>query len=444
VVRGAPIQRDARSRRSVLGRVLAAAALVAVASAAPGPGDAGAGGFEGEAAARLARAQRIDTLLGLAQGAETGERLGDAAEHYRRILELDPGHETAYDDLLRVSADLSPVKDSPSYQRAREILPPSFYEYETRRFVVLSDADPRWTRAQAQRLERTHHQFLRFTSRLKLRPLPLRHKLVCVLFAERDAYQDFARKHDGVEDRWIAGYYAPHTDRVVFYHGDTNPSVVQARRRLDAMLSEVDEMDREARDAQRMGMLARAESIRSQRKDYDTHVSRERRRVDDFAEQIGVATTVHEATHQLLFHTGVQAPHVQYPVWISEGLATAFETSTTASAFGPDHEFGPRREVFDELVANDALIPLRMLVSWPAVPSDEREIIYGIYHQGYALATWMCRFRRDDLRAYLERMREMPPGTLTPRQHLELFQECFGSVEAVERAWLRHERSRRS
>ena len=38
--------------------------------------------------------------------------------------------------------------------------------------VVLSDASAAWTRHQAERLERAHHQFLRFADRMNLRPLP--------------------------------------------------------------------------------------------------------------------------------------------------------------------------------------------------------------------------------------------------------------------------------
>ena len=62
-----------------------------------------------------------------------------------------------------------------------------------------------------------------------------------------------------------------------------------------------------------------------------------------------------------------------------------------------------------------------------------------MYLQSYALVTWMCRFRQTELRRYLELMREEPDGDPTPARHRALFEEAFGDVAALERAWLRHE-----
>jgi len=395
-----------------------------------------------EAAATSPTDQRVARLIELGAASEVAGQASDAADHYRRALQLAPRDDAAYEALLRVTKQLELPTTSAAYNAARAVLPPTFIQYETRRFVVLSDAHPSWTRAQADRLERTHHQFLRYANRTELRPLPLRHKLVCVLFDDRDAYRAFAKTHDGVKDLWIAGYYSPHNDRVAFYHGDANPSVVEARARLDELLADVDALDAEVRTAHRQGLLARAEEIRERREAYHAHIVRERERVDSFAAQINVATTVHEAIHQLMFHTGVQSASVQYPLWVSEGLATAFETDRTGGAFGPDHEHEQRREVFEEMLADDRLVPLEKLVSWSEVPSSHRTVVNAMYHQSYALVTWMSRFRRDELREYLLHMRELTPGTLTPRRHLELFEDAFGPVERLERAWLRHERSK--
>ncbi len=89
-----------------------------------------------------------------------------------RLLEPLPGGTRA--GRLQSNSDM--------YQQTRELLPQRFLDYETRRFIVISDAAPGWSRRQAALLERTYHQFNRFARRLNVKPLPLRHKLVCVLF----------------------------------------------------------------------------------------------------------------------------------------------------------------------------------------------------------------------------------------------------------------------
>jgi hypothetical protein len=332
-----------------------------------------------------------------------------------------------------------PATGSTAYHETRSLLPSRFLEHETARFIVLSDADPRWTREQAQRLERTHHQFLRFAQRLGLAPEPLREKLVCVLFDDRAEYQRFATQHDGVEDPWIAGYYNPASDRSVFYRGDSNPSVVRARAKLEAMRADLADIHQDALDAENAGAVVHARELQRYRREFEMHVRSEGRRVDAFADQISIATVVHEAVHQLMFRTGLQSARRQWPVWISEGIATAFETDDTRGAFGPDHEYVPRRDAFEVLLRDDRLLDLRELVGWDAIPADGDDLVHRAYHQSYALVRWMSRFKRRELRTYLELLLAEPPHTVSATRHVELFEEAFGRIEDVERKWLRYE-----
>ena len=307
----------------------------------------------------------------------------------------------AFNEMRRSRANLNPTIESEPYHLASKLLPDSFVEYEATRWVVLSDANAQWTRQQAALLQRAHHQFLRYTRRLGLQPKPIRHKLVCVLFENRDEYRKFAQAHDGVTAEWISGYYSPKHDRVVFYNVATS-----SRRQVSSNHQ-------------------RAEATLFPR---------------DIADDRATGTTVHEAIHQLMFHTGVQTPHIEYPLWICEGLATAFETDDPDAAFGPDHEYAPRRDRFDLLLEADQLIELRKLVTYARMPDNSDETVQALYHQSYALVTWMSRFRRDELRAYLESMLAEVPGRPTPQRQLELFEQAFGDVDQLERRWLRHER----
>ena len=110
--------------------------------------------------------------------------------------------------------------NSDMYQQTRELLPQRFLDYETRRFIVISDAAPGWSRQQAALLERTYHQFNRFARRLDVKPLPLRHKLVCVLFRNRKEFNAFAAAHDHLNlHSWNLGYYSQRNDRIVLFDG---------------------------------------------------------------------------------------------------------------------------------------------------------------------------------------------------------------------------------
>lgn len=317
---------------------------------------------------------------------------------------------------------------SDSYDRARGILPPQFIQHESRRFVVLSDAAPALARRQLELLERTHHQFQRFVGRMNISADPLRHKLVCVLFAQRPEYEAFAIEHDSISNRMISGYYSPRHDWIVFYNVHASPIVEQARYDLDAARRET---ERAATSMRSIALLDRRQ------------LEQQRRFLDEFAEREAIATTVHECAHQLLFHTGVKAVQVQYPLWICEGLATCFETQHPQQAFGPDVEYAPRRERFDALLRDGGLLSLRELVGVNSIADEtDEQRVQAIYHQSYALVAWLTRYRRDALRQYLITMRDHRAGRLDAPQHVELFAKAFGNIETLERTWLRHERTR--
>jgi hypothetical protein len=379
----------------------------------------------------------FEALTEIARWAVEQHLFPQADQLCRYILARDAEHEGAYALLQQVAMAQTLPDESAALEDARSLLPDDFHVHETTRYVVLTDVSTAWAQHHAQMLERTHHQFLRFCRRLDLKPLPLRHKLVAVLFEDRAMYQAFARQHDHVRTPSIAGYYAPLRDRLVFYQVDANPSLTEARQKLDTMQDELRDIEKRQREARRAGRREEAKALEDYLDDARALLRAEEDRLEDFADRTGTATTLHEAAHQLLFHTGVQNPAVEYPIWISEGLATGFETDEPHAAFGPDHDYAGRRDHFDELAAADDLLPLRELVTITSIDATNSANVDRIYHQSYSLVRWMTRTRKQQLRAYLMRMRDQPPGKLSAQQHVVIFEDAFGPIDRVERAWRR-------
>ncbi len=270
---------------------------------------------------------------------------------------------------------------SEAYRAARGLLPERFRETETAHFVVLSEAGRGSTREHAAHLERAFEQVQRFAGTIGAQPRPLRHKLVCVLFSDRAGFAEFAARHDGVSAAWSCGYYSLRHDRTVLLDG------------------------------------------------------REERGADEFAGPRAMATAIHEVAHQIHYQARLQTPHVQYPLWVAEGLATAYETGDPEAAFGPDHDYEPRRQRFLSLVSSGRLIPLRAFVQLDSVPDDRAATVFTVYNQSYGLVTWLARRRPENLGLYLELMLREPPGRPSPQRHLELFEEAFGDVASLEAAW---------
>ncbi|MHC4946952.1 MAG: DUF1570 domain-containing protein [Planctomycetota bacterium] len=378
-----------------------------------------------------------DEIMAEATIAMDSGRLDDADALYRLILAEDPDHDAAFHALWGLSRGQALPPSSPTAARARTLLPDTFVEHETKRYLVLSDADPRWVREQAGRLERAYDRFIRFANRLDLRPLPLRHKLVAIVFADRAEFASFAGRHDTPVGPRIAGYYSPAADWLVFYHVESDENVAAARQALEGMLAEIDDLRRASRRARNLGHRDEAQALRAFMEGRETRLDDAEARLNWFAHRQSIMVTVHEAVHQLMFHTGVQAPHVRHPLWLTEGLATAFETDNPAGPFGPDREFAPRREGFYHLLDNGLLVPVRDLVALDDdVLRDHPDPSAVVYHQGYALVTWMCRSRKIELREYLRRLNALPPGVPTPERHLEVFEAAFGDADKLEKRWL--------
>jgi hypothetical protein len=379
----------------------------------------------------------ISQQLQLGDWAVAQGLLDEADALYRRVLKQKPHDERAYESLLELAGQRTLGNSSDTRKLARELLAPEFIEYQSKRFIVFTDRGGDVASRQLSLLERTHHQYLRFCQRLSLRPLPLEHKLVCILFSTAANFQHFGKEYDQVTDLQISGYYSPKHDWIVFYHAGGSQDAIRAHQDLNQLRAEIDDLGEQASQAALDGHHDDAQLIRSAARRSRVQIDQHRQQMNMYAEQRDTATIIHEAIHQLLFHTEVQSRTIQYPLWICEGLATSFETDTAQNAFGPDCDYAPRRRRFEELLASNSLLSVSELVSLEAVPHNKSD---AMYQQSYALTTWLCRHRKIQMRAYLTELSTISANSL-PANHIKLFEAHFGETQSLERTWLNYERT---
>ena len=321
--------------------------------------------------------------------------------------------------------------ESPAARAARARLSDRFAMHQTQRFVLFSDATDVLTSQSAGWAERAYDEFERFANECDLKPGPLQHKLVCILFEKREEYLAFAKSNDGMSNISFTGYYSPKNDRVVF---SVEPERAP-QRKVEAGAARTQKQPA-APSKPVLGFDTRG--LEGQNEP-EPHAAHNHQLLDVPCDS--AAKCVHETIHQLMFHTRVMTPDVQYPLWICEGLATAFETATPSLPFGPDVDFAPRRDAFQSLLRRDQLIPLRDLAVLTQVSADQPRITRVVYQQSYALVTWMSRERKEQLRDYLSLMRRQDGGRMSAAKHLRLFEQAFGDVDVLEQAWLNYERT---
>ena len=374
-----------------------------------------------QVAAATVNASNGDALFLLAAHAERDGDLAAAERAYREAW-FDPAHrERATAALWRLhesSRGELPRVDEGAVSQTLSELGGRATRHETRHFVVLSDTDLTWTAERAAMLERTRHQYYRSMRRLGMSLPPPERKLLCVLLNDQARFAEFAREHDGVHASWIAAYYSVRSNRIVLFNDTVpleapNPGLVAgssvatlpAAPTPSSLQIAADEARRNARDHAR----------------YAEHLAR-----------YATAKAVHEAVHLLAFNTGLQSRSVEYPFWLTEGLAMSFETDDTNVSFGPDFTWAPRQARADELRRIGAIAPLRELVAMTNVPHDHSDHIEHIYLQSYDLFGHLFRYRRQNLAAYIQACTESPHLTRTPAGRIALFERHFGDIDALE------------
>lgn len=290
-----------------------------------------------------------------------------------------------------------------------------FHLEVTNHFVILHDTDAQRARVRARLLERTHERFYEaFTSFAPLERASS--PLVCVLFADRSDFAHYAERVDWLDMSWSGGYYSSHTNRMALYDA---VGAGQSKR-------EQDHRDRATDDGE------------------DVHAQSPQTPGGATASPpLNLASTTHEAAHQLAFNSGLQRRGVMYPFWLSEGLACAFETNRAGQPFGLG-ELNPTR-LSDLRQAMDAgqLIPLHRFVSLVRPPTHDAQHLNAVYAQAWAMFRFLYLHDREKLATYLRRLNQMQQGSRSQAALRNEFAHVFGPIDALEHRWRMHLRTLR-
>ena len=290
---------------------------------------------------------------------------------------------------------------------------PSMRRSETRRFVILSDLSDEEVAAHGRLLERAAHAVEDFRKRLGLEAehQHIQEKMLAVAFRRRADFLWFARRHDRLEASWMAGYFAPNPGRLVYFHARDIPSARVAARELD-LLALDDRMITDARES-----------------------------LETFIDQSTAAVVVHEAVHMILHERGIIPANSGIPLWLAEGVAASFEPIEPSRAFGPFQHASGRTRAFREHLFKGTVPPLKVLVGSRALPAGDNDEVRTFYDASASLCGWLAR---EEPEAFAELIRKATRGQIgdKPESRIELFEELFGSVDAIEARWHARERSR--
>lgn len=375
----------------------------------------------GSCAARAWPAAALSAIVALgacapARCAEVGDRIavvvtGDAAP---RTLEgsivveaVDGGMLLRLDDqrleLVQPDAVLErrplPAPEDDGAPTARDVgtrilagLPAGFDMLATRHYVVCFDTSRAYAQWCASLFERLHATFLNYWKKAGLEIETPREPLVVVIFADRKRYEAFAARDLGAASDRVVGYYNILDNRITTF--DLTGSDQLARR--------------PAATASRAGLeiLSSPEAASL------------------------VSTLVHEASHQMAFNCGLHRRLAPVPVWLSEGVATFFETPDPGGR-GWKGIGGVNRPRLEKFLADYRPGVLERIVLDDDPFRDPDESL-DAYARAWALTAFLAQTRKAALAKYMATMAAKEPlADDDPETRRRDFVDAFG-VEPAE------------
>jgi len=318
------------------------------------------------------------------------------------LLELDDQrYELLQPDTI---AARRPLAADPPEQSTRELgrrilgeLPPGFDLHVTKHYVVCFDTSREYAVWCAALFERLFDTFATYWSNAGLEIRRPGQPLVVVIFAKRGDYEAFAARDLGAAADRIVGYYNLLSNRVTTFDLTGNDAVVRPAGRPPGRAG--------------VEILASPEAAGL------------------------VSTLVHEATHQMAFNTGMHRRLAPVPVWVSEGIATCFETPDLRNARGWRGIGGVNRPRLEHFLKTHRPGGLREIVTDDATFRAAQTGL-DAYARAWALTHFLMTTERDAFATYLGTIAAKPPcGADSAEQRLEDFEAAFGRTpDAVEDA----------
>ncbi len=314
---------------------------------------------------------------------------------------------------------------------------PEFQRHQTAHFDIYYDKHLPWVKQRAALLERAHDQFYTSLEAAGWTVEPLPRRLVCILFFEKEAFADYARRTDRLTQDWPSGYYSSRTNRIAFYNDMTAPALAQYGSHINRLQAQINNLHQRVSATPKQSRPAEHAALRRELKAKEKQVNKHRRKQQAAAERANASKTTHEAIHQIAFNCGLQKPGVVYPFWLSEGLATNFEALDPDKAFGPTTHNSGRARVLMEARDQGRLVPLAHFITLRQPPTPDRETVGDHYAQAWGLFHLLFRQDRAGLGDYIERRAAAGPGRTDDATLRRDFAETLGDPATVERSWQR-------
>ncbi len=338
----------------------------------------------------------------------SGQAVVEARDGGMLLMTADGGLHTLPAEMIRSrKTDSEPLVALTREQLSEHVLaelPPGFRVHDSKNYIVCYNTTRTYAEWSSSLLERLQRAFISYWKKQGCDVKAPEQPLVVLVFADQASYARYSRRELGGAVGNVIGYYSPQTNRTVMY------------------------------DLTGMQAVRREGSSRGSSHDITALLS------EPEAEPL-VATIVHEATHQISFNCGLQTRLAPNPLWLSEGLATFFETPDLGSSRSWSGIGNVNYSRFERYVQNDdagRVAPLARMIGDDQVFRDP-ETAVDSYAQAWAWNYFLIKWKPKEYAAYLKMLAAKPLLTEdAPRKRVAEFRKHFGDdLEKLEAEFYR-------
>lgn len=360
----------------------------------------------------------------------------------REALELHPESRAAFALLMiydqNVALPAEPKLEATLRTQFADVFRHPFKTRATPHFLLVYDTTDAFATSRGAQLESAYQAFMFYLSMKQVRPELLPRRLVVVLLAKRDDFLAYARLADDADLAWAGGYYSQRTNFAAFYDETCSPGGASLNAAVSRERDKIKELSTQIQHAQARGQTGLVNSLTFERNHLEARIRRVQAEAGVQSNLANGSKTLHEAVHQLAFNTGIQTRLVEYPFWLSEGLACMFEAPDARGRVGPAMVNLGRAGMLKAAVAEKRFVPLETLVAErPGSDTDAAKL--GVwYAESWGLMHYLYRHHRPGLERLLKTYHGLPPGRAIPgRQRRQMFVDAFGDdLAGLERKFL--------
>lgn len=339
----------------------------------------------------------------------------------------------------------------------------------TPHFLIAHNVAVAEVRPFVARVEQVYSSIYRFCAFHKIAADEPRRKLEIIFFDRFSEYERYAHRVK-FPAAGTYGFYYDLDNRAAFYNVANDTELVQLRRELHRAERSAAAMEKRIAQTPAASTqitleygdgTSRTMSRDQARKEFRKTSDRLKKlsaRTDSYAENINRTVVQHETTHQVFFNAGVLVRGGQNPAWLSEGLATLFETPPTGAGSGvgvvnrlrlsdfraavgaDESRRNPTPEAVLAAMHKGALAPLDELLTNPTLFETRGEKGAAYYAEAWALVHYLNRTKSKEFVAYLKLIAARPAGLLYDHAaEIADFEQAFGKADdAFVRRWARY------